>query len=494
MTAHVRRRVTRRVAVGLVWGAIALVGVLCVRALQLSSRQPRPQSLPALAIDADAAAARLAGGLRIPTISDGPEAPVRGAEFAQLHAYLEAQFPRVHGSLRREVVEGHSLLYTWPGRDGQAAPAVLLGHLDVVPVEPGTESAWEHPPFSGAIADGFVWGRGAIDDKFTVFGLLEAVELLLAEGFQPQRTVYLAFGHDEEVGGDRGAAVIAAELERRGVAAEFVLDEGGAVMAGAVPGLTNPLACIGVAEKGSVGIRLEARAEGGHSSAPPAHTAIGTLAAAIAALERNPLPPRFSPPVRAMLDHLAPDLPLLPHRLVLANLWLFEPFLLQALTAEPATNASVRTTAAATMIGGGVKENVLPASAWAVVNYRILPGDSAATVFAHVRNVVAEFGIEANALPRAREPTPVSPVDGTAYARLARVVRSVFPEALVVPYLTIGGTDARHYTRVSRNVYRFMPWVADRSDLARMHGTNERVSVVGYRQGIEFYAHLLAAL
>lgn len=472
----------------------ALAAVLLGRASTLRSRQPPAQSAKAVAVNVQQAAERLAGALRIATVSEAEPALVRASEFAALHAYLEASFPRFHSALRREVIGGHSLLYTWPGRDPAAPPVVLMGHLDVVPVEPGTEGAWQHPPFSGAIADGFIWGRGAMDDKFTVVGLMEAAETLLATGFQPQRTLYFAFGHDEEIGGDRGAAAIATELEQRGVRAEFVLDEGGALIHQAVPGLGRPLACIGVAEKGSVSVRLEAHAAGGHSSAPPQHTAVGKIAAAVVALEREPLPARLSPPVEAMLEFVAPEMRLLPYRLIMANLWLFEPFLLRALTAEPATNATVRTSTAATMIGGGIKENVLPASAWAVVNYRILPGDSVEGVLAHVRNVVRDPDVDVRPLPGSREPTAVSPSNVPAFEIIGKSVRAIFPEAVVAPYLTIGGTDARHYQRVSANLYRFMPLVADPGDLARMHGTNERVSIEGYARGVQFYAALISAL
>lgn len=474
---------------------LGLTAVLVGRALTLPSLQPlaQPSTRP-LTVDAEAVAKRLAGALRIATVSEGDSAPVRAAELTQLHAYLESEFPRVHNTLRREVIGGHSLLYTWTGRSPSAAPAVLIGHLDVVPVEPGTESAWQQPPFSGAIADGFIWGRGAMDDKFTVLGLLEAAELLLATGFQPERTIYFGFGHDEELGGDQGAANIAAELERRGVKAEFVLDEGGALVSSTIPGLKAPLACIGVAEKGSVSVRLEARAVGGHSSAPPRHTSVGKIAAAVVALEQQPMPARLSPPVEAMLKYIAPELPMFPYRVAVANLWLFEPFLLRVLGAEPATNASVRTSTAATMIGGGIKENVLPASAWAVVNYRILPGDTVADVVEHVRSVVRDPDVEVRALPRSREPTAVSPTNVPAFDLLAKTIRGTFPQAIVAPYLTIGGTDVRHYQKVSRNLYRFMPLLADSGDLARMHGTNERVSLQGYAKGVEFYARLLASL
>ncbi|MCX8071215.1 MAG: M20 family peptidase [Candidatus Binatia bacterium] len=489
-----RRGWIGRAAATVLAAGLGLCAVLLVRVATLPSLQPHVQPAQSLGIDAHAAAERLAGAVRIATISEGETAPVRAAEFAELRAYLESSFPRVHRVLQREIINGQSLLYTWTGRNPSAAPAVLIGHLDVVPVEPGTEGKWQHPPFSGAIAGGFIWGRGTLDDKFTVIGVLEAAERLLAENFQPERTVFFGFGHDEEIGGDQGAAQIAAELERRGVRAEFVLDEGGALMRDVVPGLRAPLACVGIAEKGSVGVRLEARAAGGHSSAPPRQTAIGKLAAAVAALERQPMPPRFSPPVRAMFRYVAPELSLFPYRLVMANLWLFEPFVIRALTAEPATNATVRTTNAATMVGGGVKENVLPASAWAVVNYRILPGDSVASVLEHVRKVVTDPEIEVQALRGSREPTVVSPTDTAAFGLLAKTIRSVFPEAVVAPYLTIGGTDVRHYQRVSRNLYRFMPLVGDRGDLARMHGSNERVSVEGFAKGVEFYARLLASL
>lgn len=472
---------------------LALAAVLIANAWRMPSLQPPPQSLGPVTLEAEAALARFAGAIRIPTVSEREDGPTRSEEFARLHAYLQAHFPRLHARFEREVIGGHALLYTWRGRDAQAAPVVFTAHMDVVPVEPGTEDKWSQPPFSGAIADGFVWGRGTLDDKIGVLALLEAAEWLLESDFVPSRTVYFAFGHDEEIGGDQGAALIAEALARRGVRAEFVLDEGGSLVRDFLPGLPGPVALIGIAEKGSVGVHLEVHSEGGHSSSPPRHTAIGLLARALARIEEEPMPAKLVPPVEAMLEWLAPELAF-SQRLLLANLWLGKPVLLRIMSGQAATNASVRTTAAATMVGGGVKENVLPSSAWAVVNYRILPGDTIADVLAHVERAVDDPAVRVEPLPRAREASVVSSPSHPSFRRLATIVRSVFPRSIVAPYLTIGGTDARHYQKISNQLYRFTPVVVERSDLARLHGTDERVSVENYLRAVEFYIHLIRNL
>lgn len=264
-------------------------------------------------------------------------------------------------------------------------------------------------------------------------------------------------------------------------------------MSDLLPNLAGPVACIGIAEKGSVGVRLEARAEGGHSSSPPRHTAVGLVARAVTRIEEHPMPPTLVPPMRAFLEWLGPELPF-PYRLVVGNLWLFEPLLLRVMGGQAASNASVRTTAAATMLGGGVKENVLPAAAWAVVNYRILPGDTIDGVLEHVRRMVDDSSVQVAALPRAREASVVSSPDHPAFLRLATAVRSLFPRAIVAPYLTIGGTDVRHYQRISDNLYRFTPVIVERSDLARLHGTDERVSVENYLRAVKFYVSLMRSL
>jgi carboxypeptidase PM20D1 len=466
-----------------------LIIVLCVRAASLESRQIRVEPAPSLALDADAMVARLSAGLRFPTISHQDPAQLPAAEFERFHRYLEASFPRLHGALRRELVAGHSLLYTWPGRRPELAPLLLLAHQDVVPVEPGTEERWTHPPFEGRVADGFVWGRGAIDDKGALFAVCEAVEWLIAHGFEPERTLLLAFGHDEEVGGT-GAATTAETLAQRGIRPELVLDEGLAVVEGVVPGLERPLALIGVAEKGYVTVTLTVDTPGGHSSTPPPHTAVGTLATAIHRLERAPMPAGIRGPTADFFAYLAPELPF-SYRIPFANVWLFGGVLERALARSRAVNANLRTTTAVTMIQGSVKENVLPARARAGVNFRILPGDTSQDVLEHVRRAIDDPAVELAFAEPPREASPVSPIDGTGFALLQRTIAEVFPDAIVAPGLVLGGTDARNYTSVSEQVFRFNPFVFSTDDLNRAHGTDERMAVAHYVRGVRWFVRLI---
>jgi carboxypeptidase PM20D1 len=383
------------------------------------------------------------------------------------------------------------VLYTWTGSDPGARPILLMAHLDVVPVEPGTEAEWSHPPFEGRVADGFVWGRGALDNKFGVMAILEAAELLLGEGHRPRRTVHLAFGHDEEVGGDLGARAIAALLAERGVELEFVLDEGGSITEGIVPGLEAPVALVGIAEKGYVSLELSTRAPGGHSSMPPRETAVGVVSRAVHRLESNPFPARLQGATREMFAFLGPEMPF-AQRMAFANLWLFRPLVERQLAATPSTDAALRTTTAATMFQGSVKDNVLPIHARAVVNFRILPGETVESVRERVRRVIDDPRIEIGVLDDfGSDPSPVSSTDAPGFQQLARTIREVFPAAVVAPYLVVGATDSRHYGGLTGSVYRFMPATITARELAGMHGTDERVAVRSYLDGVRFYRQLI---
>ena len=456
-----------------------------------------PEPVPAAVERAEAvtipegAAERLAGAVRLRTISHADPASFDGAAFLALHEHLRASFPRVHAELRRETIASHSLLYTWQGTDPTLRPILLAGHLDVVPVEQGTESGWREDPFGGRVAEGFVWGRGTIDNKSTVLGTLEAAEMLLAAGFRPARTVYLAFGHDEEVGGTRGAREIAALLRRRGIELEMVLDEGGLIGDGVLPGVTAPTALVGIAEKGFVSVELSTRTAGGHSSLPPRQSAVGILSAAIARLEATPMPARLEGPTRQLFDRIGPRFPL-AQRAVFANLWATRPLVLRTLEDAPTTNAMVRTTTAVTIFQAGTKENVLPSHARAVVNFRILPGDSVGAVLAHVRRAVADRRVEVRrAATFSAEPSPVSSTESASFRTLERTIRSVAPDAVVAPYLVVVATDARHYGPLSRNVFRFLPLRLTSDDLERMHGRDERIAVRDYANAIRFYRQLV---
>ena len=437
---------------------------------------------------ADAPEQHLAEAIRFATVSHESLEEFDPAPFAALHAWLERTYPRAHAALRREKVGAASLLYTWPGSDASLAPFLVTSHLDVVPVsDPET---WTHPPFDGVIADGFVWGRGTLDDKAGVVATMEALERLAAEGFAPRRTLVVAFGHDEEVGGDQGAGAMTRLLADRGVRFWFSLDEGMAIVEPGDASLADvPLALIGVAEKGFLTLRLTARAPGGHSSVPPPSTAIGRLARALVRVEESPLPARTGGVVSEMLRAVAPHTTGL-RRVVLAWPGLFGPLIRAELEEEPSTNAMVRTTTAITMIEGGVKANVLPREASARVNFRLLPGDESDEVIEHVRRAIDDPEIEID-VETANEASPVADPKSDAFALLAEVVKEGAPDAVVAPALVLGGTDTAHYGKISDNGFRFLPVRFRTEDLERVHGRDERISIENTRAAADFFERLL---
>ena len=471
-----------------------LIGIFVVLALAgCTARTPTATAPPAAMIDVDidGAASRLAAAIRIPSDSSDPDAARRESAFQMLHAFLAQRYPAIAEGLQREVVNGSSLLYTWPGRDPTTKPILLMAHMDVVPVETGTEDDWRHDAFAGVIDDaGLIWGRGALDDKLSVLGIMEATTHLLGTGFQPGRTIYFAFGHDEETGGEAGAGAISALLAARNVDLDFVLDEGSIIAVGLVPGVERSVALIGTAEKGYLSLRLTATGTGGHSSMPPAENAIGQLARAIRRLERQPMAAEIRPPVSDMFDAIAPELSFV-QRTAVAMQWLFEPLLISELEGAPATNASIRTTAVPTIVEGGVKDNVLPQEASVVFNFRILPGDTIDDVFAHVRAVIDDPAISIEALSGANEPSAVSDSGSESFRTLSRTVQTVFPGVVVAPALVVAATDSRHFAPIADNVYRFLPIALDAEQLGGMHGTNERLDRAAYGDVIRFYIHLL---
>jgi len=412
-----------------------LVWLGCASApLSPIAEPPRPPSAEELE-----AAERLAGGVRFETISYDGRPDESGPAFVQMHEYLARSFPLAHRVLEREVIGRLSLLYTWPGSEPDAGAVLLSAHLDVVPIEAETREQWLQPPFSGAIVDGEIWGRGAWDDKGNLFAMLEAVERLAAQGFRPRQTVYFAFGHNEELGGggEWGAMAIAAHLASKQVRLDFVLDEGLLVVDGALAGLEAPRALV--------------------------------------ALEENPLPAS---------SHF-----------FLSNLWLFEPLVRAKLSRSPSVNAMMRTTTALTVLSAGGKSTSLPGLAQAQLNFRLLPGDTVAAVLAHVKEVVGDDpDIEVLEVQPSWEGSRVSDTNSPSYARLTRAIHALFPEAVVAPGLMLGATDSRAYAALAAQIYRFSPLRGSQVDLSRFHGLNERVSVSGYMKMIGFYQHLLGEL
>ncbi len=480
----------KRIFLFLIIALLSLVLVIGANTLGQSSRQIPVQPAAIVKLDEQAAAQRLASALRLPTIANADKVQTQSAAFNALHALLEKSFPLVHAKLQRDIVAEHSLLYRWQGTDTNARPILLMAHQDVVPVAPGTEHLWQQPPFAGEIKDGFIWGRGAWDDKGNLFAMMEAIETALASGFQPRQTIYLAFGHDEEVGGLHGAKAIAALLESRNIRFEFILDEGMLVTEGILKGLDQSAALIGVAEKGYASMQLSLDATPGHSSMPPQKTAIGMMSNALSKLEQHQLPANIRGIALDMFETIAPEMHGL-NRVLLSNLWLFAPLVQHELEKSASTNATLRTTTALTMVHAGNKDNVLPGQIQATVNFRTLPGDTQTSVMEHIKTTVGNDAIRIKALNGNSEPSRVSPVNSDAYRMLHKTIREVFANTIVAPGLMLGATDSRHFEKLSPNIFKFSPVRATSEDLPRFHGTNERISVKNYLEMVRFYHQLL---
>jgi carboxypeptidase PM20D1 len=471
----------------------ALVVVLLAKTFLTSSKQLQVKSESPVSVDAVAACGRLAAAVRLQTISSATDVEYSVDAFKALHKHIELSFPTFHAAAKRELIGGYGLLYTWTGTDPTAKPIALLAHQDVVPVAPGTERDWSHPPFSGAIADGFVWGRGAWDNKSNLLSQLEAAETLVASGFKPKQTTYFFFGQDEEVGGRRGALTLAERFKKDKIQLSFILDEGTLIVEGILKGLDKPAALVGMAEKGYLTLVLQATATPGHSSMPPPtakQTAIGMMSAALSRLEDKQFPVEIRGLAGDMFDTLAPEMNFV-NRVVLSNLWLTKPIVESQLAKGASTAALLRTTTAATVINAGDRENVLPGRAEAQVNFRVQPGTSSDDVMKHTLLAVGESPIKVDKKVGFSEASKVARIDAPGYQAIAKTLRQLHGDMVVAPSLMLGGTDARHFDDVADNVYRFSPVRAGPNDLPRFHGTNERISTANYVEMIQFYVQLL---
>jgi carboxypeptidase PM20D1 len=487
------------IAIGL--AAAILIGVLLFRTFNYGAAPigkrvalPTPPQ-----ISAEVAARHLSEAIQFKTVTLTAGDPRIGqeGEWLKLHDWLSRTYPAAHGAMTREIVPGtFALLFTWTGTDPALKPLVLMAHQDVVPVNIGTEGDWQGGPFAGEIKDGFVYGRGAIDDKGSLVSLMEATDALAKTGFKPKRTIYVLLGHDEEVSGSGASAGIAL-LKARGVTAEMALDEGFMVV-NPSPMTGKPMGFIGIAEKGYITLQVTAIGAGGHSSTPPRDSAAVRLARAVVALDENQMPADFSkPPVSDLFRASAKDMPFV-QRMAFANLWLFQGMVDQSLAGLPAGNAMIRTTTAPTMLTGSAKENVLAQRAVATVNFRIHPNNTEAEIIAHVKHVTRKIeGIEVAQIgenARGQGASAISPTDNRAYAVLASVAEAVGDGAPAAPGLVLGATDGRYASAITANVYRFAPAVLTPDELTGFHGTNERISVINMGRMPMGYAQIIMAM
>jgi carboxypeptidase PM20D1 len=479
----------KKIFLALFLGLLVFVSYLFYNAVKFESKQPNTESIKQIPISKKSVE-NFSKALQIKTIS--PENPVDfdSTQFRLFADFLEKTYPLVDSLTEKKVFNEFSFLYKLNGTDSSLKPMVLMAHLDVVPVIEKNLTDWKQDPFAGKVVDKVIWGRGTIDDKIAVVSIMEALELLLQENFQPKRTIYISFGHDEEIGGVYGAKTIANYLKAQNVEAEFVLDEGMAITQGLIPGIEQEVALIGTAEKGFLSLELSVKIQGGHSSAPDKETAIDVLATAIATLKKNPLPSKLSPPVQEFIKYIGAEMPY-PNKLVFANASLFELIILSIYEQSGSGNALVRTTTAPTIFNSGVKENIIPQFASATVNFRILPEESIESVIEHVKNTINDERIVIKEGDFSAEASKVASINSLGYQAIQKTISEVYPEVLISPNLVIGATDSRFFESISDNVYKFLPIHVNKENLKCYHGINERIPVKDFEDTIRFYIQLI---
>lgn len=482
---------------GLGVAALAGVGVSMVRAAttyKAASVANNDNSVEEK-VDVDRFIKNLSDAIKIPTIANRDESLVDWAPFDEFHALLEKAYPLLHKNLDKQIISTRSLLYHWKSDHPEKEPIALLSHQDVVPVTPGTEDDWKYPAFSGEVAEGFLWGRGAIDMKNHLIAVCEAVEALLEEGYVPERDVYLCFGHNEEVmaeGEICGADCMMRWFKANGIKLDSVLDEGGAILEAKVDKVIDGhLAGVGIAEKGHVDFEISVNAKGGHSSQPPKHSALGELSRIVCKLENNQFKAELTPQLYFLFNEIGKNTTY-PVRCVMSNLPVLKPLITKICSEIPPVASMMRTTTAVTMANGSPAPNVLPQKATVNVNFRIMPGQTIEDVEAHIRKYA---GPKAEIkLVSGKNPSKISPTDSRAFNAIREICKEMDPKAIVAPYLVMGGTDARQYEDVCDNIYRYSPFLMNTGLLLTTHGTNERIPVDSLKDGVVFFKKYIKAL
>jgi len=437
----------------------------------------------------EGAVQRFVDAIAIRTVSFENESDFDSTQFQLFNDFLVKNYPLTNSTLAHQTFNEFSHLYKWEGSDTSLEPIILASHIDVVPI--ASLRKWTVHPFTEGIKNDTIYGRGTIDDKFGVIGIMEAVEQLLKTGHQPKRTIYLAFGHDEEVSGHRGAETMVNYLYEQGIKAALVLDEGQAIVQRMIPGLGKQAALIGIAEKGYASLELRVDLAGGHSSMPAKETAIDVLANAVHKVKAHPLPAKLTPTLEGFMDMLGPEMNF-QTKLFFANRNLFKSLILSAYEkGGGAGNATIRTTTSPTIFEAGIKENVIPTSARAVINFRIIPGETVEDIITHLKNTIEDERVKIEVEGTPNSASPISPTTSAGYKVVNQSIKEVFPNLLTAPSLVIAATDARYYYKISSNVYRFIPYHINPENLACFHGIDERVSVSEFEDGIRFYRQMI---
>ncbi len=477
------------VIMGIIIGFLfAFVLVVLLRTILFVPQKQEAVKAEPITLNEEKIIADMVEMIRCKTISDRDENKVDRQEFLKFEELLKERFPNIHKHCYFEKIGKTGLLYHLKGAASDK-PSVCMAHYDVVPVE---EEGWSIPAFEGMVRDNCIWGRGTLDTKGTLCGVMEALEMLLAEGYQPKQDLYLSFSGEEEIDGNTCADIVS-YLEKKGVKPAIVLDEGGAVVDNVFPGVKESCALVGIGEKGSVNLNFSMDSEGGHASTPPVHTILGKLSQAVCRIEQNPFKSQLTKPVSEMFDTLGRHSTFV-FRMIFANLWLFQPVLdLLCKKTGGEMNAMLRTTTAVTKMEGSKAYNVLPPKASFGLNMRLLGNDTIDSAITYLKNVMHNDKIKVEVVS-GMNPSIYSDTSCEEWERLKGVIETTWEGVIVSPYLMMACSDSRHYCRITDRVYRFSAMYLSKEERAMIHGNNERIPIKTLLKTVEFYVRLLKGL